>query len=171
MAKTRTEKEQIVQELTGQMQDAKAVVFADIQKLKIKDTDELRRLCREQGITMLVTKKTLLNKALQSRGIAADGFVGGVCAFFGTVDEVAPAQVVAKFAKKHDIMTLFGGILEGAFIDATKVSALSQLPSKQELLARLVGTLNAPVSGFVRVLTGNIRGLVTVLTAVKDSKA
>lgn len=171
MAKTRTEKEQIVQELTGQMQDAKAVVFADIQKLKIKDTDELRRLCREQGITMLVTKKTLLNKALQSRGIAADGFVGGVCAFFGTGDEVAPAQVVAKFAKKHDIMTLFGGILEGAFIDAAKVSALSKLPGKQELLARLVGTLNAPVSGFVNVLAGNIRGLVTVLTAVKDSKA
>lgn len=171
MAKTRTEKERIVQELTGQMQDAQAVVFADIQKLKIKDTDELRRLCREQGITMLVTKKTLLNKALQSRGIAADGFTGGVCAFFGTGDEVAPAQVVAKFAKKHDIMTLFGGILEGAFIDAAKVSALSKLPGKQELLARLVGTLNAPVSGFVNVLAGNIRGLVNVLTAVKDSKA
>lgn len=171
MAKTRTEKEQIVQELTGQMQDAKAVVFADIQKLKIKDTDELRRLCREQGIVMLVTKKTLLNKALQSRGITADAFDGGVCAFFGTGDEVAPAQVVAKFAKKHDVMMLFGGILEGAFIDAMKVSALSKLPGKQELLARLVGTLNAPVSGFVNVLAGNIRGLVNVLNAVKDSKA
>ena len=172
MAKTRIEKEEAVQALTGQMQDAKAVVFADIQKLKIKDTDELRQLCREQGITMLVAKKTLLNKALQSRGIAADAdaFAGGVCAFFGTTDEVAPAQVVAKFAKKHDVLAIFGGVLEGAFIDAMKVGALAKLPSKHELLARLVGTLNAPVSGFVNVLAGNIRGLVNVLNGVKDSK-
>ncbi len=61
-------------------------------------------------------------------------------------------------------------MLEGAFIDGAKVNALSKLPSKQQLLGQLVGTLNAPVSGFVNVLAGNIRGFVTVLNAIKDQK-
>jgi len=68
-------------------------------------------------------------------------------------------------------MTIFGGILEGGYITEDKVTQLSALPSKHQLLGQLVGTLNAPISGFVQVLSGNTRGLVTVLNAIKDKKA
>ena len=99
-----------------------------------------------------------------------DKFSGGVAAIFGQGDEVAPAQLVAEFAKKHEVVTIFGGLLEGNLIDGVKVVELSKLPSKQCLLGQLVGTLNAPVSGFVNVLAGNLRNLVGVLNNIKENK-
>ena len=173
MAKTKQQKEKVVAELTTGIQESKAVVFANIQGLTVQETEELRGKCREQGIACVAAKKTLVRKALSDAGMDIDTkvFDGGIAVFVGNTDEVAPAQVVANFAKDHEITTIFGGVLEGEFIDSAKVTALSKLPSKQQLLGQLVGTLNAPVSGFVNVLAGNIRGLVTVLNGIKDAKA
>ena len=98
-------------------------------------------------------------------------FEGSPAVVLGLQDEVAPAQIVAKFAKSHEIVHMFGGMLEGQAIDSTKVTELSKLPSKDELLAKMVGSLNAPISGFVNVLAGNLRGLVSVLNNIKDAKA
>ena len=171
MAKTKQQKELALTDLGARMKGAKGMVFADIQKLKIKDTDELRAACRDANIGFVVSKKTILRKALKDIGLDVDtkSFAGGVSALFGA-DEVAPAQVIANFAKTRDAVKIFGGVLEGAFIDSAKVKQLSALPSKHQLLGQLVGTLNAPVSGFVNVLAGNLRGLVTVLGAIKDKK-
>ena len=173
MAKTKQQKEQVIAELTTGIKESKAVVFANIQGLTVQETEALRGTCREQGISCVAAKKTLVRKALADAGMDIDtkAFDGGVAVFVGNTDEVAPAQIVANFAKDHEITTIFGGVLEGEFIDAAKVIALSKLPSKQQLLGQLVGTLNAPVSGFVNVLAGNIRGLVTVLNGIKDAKA
>jgi large subunit ribosomal protein L10 len=172
MAKTRQAKELTLQDLSDRIANAKSMVFANFQGLKVKESDELRALCRTQKVGYLVSKKTLVRKALKDRGLDIDAtaFEGGVSVLFGNDDEVAPAQVAANFAKTHEAVRLFGGVLEGAFIDGAKVSALSRLPSKQQLLGQLVGTLNAPVSGFVNVLAGNLRGLVTVLSAIKDKQ-
>jgi large subunit ribosomal protein L10 len=85
-------------------------------------------------------------------------------------DEVSAAKVVHTFAKDNEIVTIYGGILEGKFIDASGVKSLASLPSKQELLAKVVGSLNAPVSGFVNVLAANIRNFVSVLSNIKDKK-
>ncbi|MBP9760859.1 MAG: 50S ribosomal protein L10 [Candidatus Magasanikbacteria bacterium] len=173
MAKTRQQKEKTLDQLQSALQSSKAAVFANFQGLNIKETNELRNKCREQGVICVATKKTLMKKALSTAGLDVDtkSFQGAVAGFFGTLDEVAAAQIVAKFAKDHEKLTIFGGLLEGSFIDATKVTALSKLPSKQQLLGQLVGTINAPVSGFVNVLAGNLRGLVTVLGAIEKSKA
>lgn len=173
MAKTREQKELQVQSLADQLKTAKSAVFANFQGLTVQETEELRGKCREQGVAVLATKKTLLKRALTDMNLDVDTkqFEGGVATFFGTNDEVAPAQIVAKFAKDHEIVSIFGGVLEGNFIDEAKVKQLSALPSKEQLLAKLVGTINAPVSGFVNVLAGNVRGLVTVLNAIKDSKS
>ncbi len=172
MAKTKQQKEVALTDLAARIQGAKGMVFADIQLLKIKDTDELRQACRDANVGFVVSKKTILRKALKDAGFNVDtkNFEGGVSALFGMNDEVAPAQVIANFAKTRDAVKIFGGVLEGAFIDSAKVKQLSALPSKQQLLGQLVGTLNAPVSGFVNVLAGNLRGLVTVLGAIKDKK-
>ena len=173
MPKTRGQKEQAMHALTDAVKQSKSVVFANFQGLKVSESEELRRLCRKEGIEYLAAKKTLVAKALKDAGIEGNpkSFVGAVSVVFGTLDEVAPAQILANFAKNHEVVKLFGGILEGAFIDGAKVAELSKLPSKQQLLQRLVGTLNAPISGFVTVLAGNLRGLVTVLDAIKTQKA
>lgn len=173
MAKSKQQKVAALSDLGGRLRSAKSVVFANFQGLKVKDTEELRKKCRAENVYFVATKKTLLKKALDEAGITADvkGFAGGVAAVFGLTDEVAPAQLTAEFAKTHEVVSIFGGILEGGFIDSAKVKALAVLPSKQQLLGQLVGTLNAPISGFVNVLAGNLRGLVTVLNAVKENKA
>ncbi len=172
MAKTRQQKVAIVDDLKSGIGSAKGMVFANFQGLSIKDTDELRALCRESGVRYVIGKKTLMKKALSEAGYAIDttAFAGGVSVLLGESDEVAPAQIIAKFAKTHEAAKVFGGVLEGAFIDEAKVMALSKLPGKQQLLGQLVGTLNAPISGFARVLAGNLRGLVTVMSAIKDKK-
>ncbi len=173
MAKTRQTKEQAVQELVESLKNAKSAVFANFQGLKVSESEELRGICREQGVTYVASKKTLLKHALAELGMDIDtkAFEGGPAVVLGVEDEVAPAQIIAKFAKDHEVVSVFGGTLEGNYIDTEKVNDLSKLPSKDELLAKMVGSLNAPVSGFVNVLAGNLRGLVNVLNAVKDAKA
>lgn len=173
MAKTQVQKKEIVDVIATNLQSAKSAVFANFQGLKMEDIDALRDICKDQDVYYTAGKKTLVKIALQNAGFEVDTkeFDGGVAVFLGMKDEVAPAQIVAKFAKTHDVVKIFGGILEGQFIDSAKVTQLSALPSKQQLLGQLVGTLNAPVSGFVNVLAGNLRGLATVLSAIKDQKA
>jgi large subunit ribosomal protein L10 len=173
MAKSKSQKTEALQTLVENIKSSKSMVFANYQGLKMKESEELRKICRESKVVYVSTKKTLVQKALSEAGMDGShiqGFDGAVAVAFGMADEVAPAQILAEFAKKHEAVKLFGGVLEGAFIDGAKVTALSKLGSKQQLLGQLVGTLNAPVSGFVNVLAGNIRGFVTVLNAIKDQK-
>lgn len=172
MAKTKQQKQEAVLSLTQGIKSAKGVVFANFQGLKVSESEELRRKCRAEKVSFLASKKTLLKKALAELGfdVDAESFSGGVAAVMGLEDEVAPAKLIYDFAKTHEVAKTFGGIFEGKFIDAAKVRELAMLPSKQELLAKLVGSLNAPVSGFVNVLSGNIRNLVNVLNNIKEAK-
>ena len=174
MAKSKAQKTETLQNLVENIKGAKSMVFANYQGLKMSESDELRKLCRDGQVIYIASKKTLVQKALQEAGMNGDAvkdYDGAVSIAFGTADEVAPAQIIAEFAKKHEVVKIFGGVLEGNFIDGAKVTALSKLPSKQQLLGQLVGTINAPVSGFVNVLAGNLRGLVNVLNAIKDKGA
>ncbi len=170
MAKSKVQKQQTIESLVSEFKTAKSVVFMNFQGLKVKESEELRKLCRDQQVVYLASKKTLIQKALESAGVSAQvrDFEGSLAVAFGQGDEVAPARVVADFAKKHEAVKVYGGVLEGSFIDGAKVMSLAKLPTKHQLLGQLVGTLNAPVSGFVNVLAGNLRGLVNVLNAVKD---
>ncbi len=173
MAKTRQQKEESVSSLATRIKESKSVIFANFQGLKVSESEELRGQCREQNVGYLASKKSLVRKALSDSGFEVDtkAFEGGVAAVFGIEDEVAPAQLLHNFAKKHDVVTFYGGVLEGKYIDGKKVEELAKLPSKQELYAKLVGSINAPVSGFVNVLAGNLRGLVSVLNNIKEAKA
>jgi large subunit ribosomal protein L10 len=173
MPKSRQQKEVTLSSLSDSLKSAKAAVFANFQGLTVAQADELRGLCRNEGVKVLVAKKTLLKRAFEANGLEADPkvFQGGVVSLFGTTDEVAPARIVNDFAKKNNIVTIFGGTLEGKFIDTNFVMSLATLPSKQQLLGQLVGTINAPVTGFVNVLAGNLRGLVSVLNNIKEAKA
>jgi large subunit ribosomal protein L10 len=174
MPKTKQQKQGEVAALEKSLTAAKAVVFANFQGLTVAQSEDLRKKARELGVEMIAAKKTLMKRALETAGIkevGTDSFKGGVAAFLAMEDEVSAAKVVSDFAKTNEIAAIFGGILEHKFITAASVKNLASLPNKQQLLGQLVGTLNAPVSGFVNVLAGNLRNLVGVLNNIKNAKA
>lgn len=169
---TRQQKEAITGDLTGKLKEAKGVVFSDFKGLAVKDMSALRRELRAEGISFKVVKKTLMSIALKEAGIEADvlKMEGQIAVAISPQDEVAAAKILSKFAKTNENLKVTGGILEGKMLSIDEVVALSKLPSKQELLAKFVGTINAPVANFVRTLSGNLSGLVRVLKAVADKK-
>jgi len=153
MPKTRQEKEAIKDKLVAAFKKAKSVVFADYQGLKVAQADKLRQKAREANVEYVVAKKSLLNLAAKEAGYELDmkQFPGMLGAAFGTQDEVAPASVLGDMSKETSLK-LVGGIFEGQVVGREKVDALSKLPSKQQLLSQVVGTMYAPVSAFVRAL-------------------
>lgn len=173
MSKTKVQKQAIVTELADKFRRMKSAVFTSIAGYTMPDADKLRAKGRKQGVDFVVTKKTLLLRALKDVGIEPPegSLQGSILTSIGFEDEVAPAKLIAELIKEKEAIKMIGGILEGKLVDAASVKQLAKLPGKQELLAKLVGSLNAPVSGFVNVLAGNLRAFVYALNAVKESKA
>ncbi|MBU0649128.1 50S ribosomal protein L10 [Patescibacteria group bacterium] len=174
MPKTKEQKKKVVDQLKEKFGKAKSVVFADFQGLKVSEIEELRNKCHEQDIDYTVAKKTLLRLALKEaelKDIEPKEILGSLATVFGAEDEVAPAKLLAEFAKTHQALEIKAGILEGKLVGADVIIALSKVPSKPELYAKLVGTINAPISGFVNILAGNLRSLVYALNAIKQSKS
>lgn len=178
MPKTREQKAGTIEQLADGLGKSKAAVFVNFDGLDANELVDFRRKLREQKLGYVVAKKTLLRIALDKANlseISLDGFKRGVGTVIGLEDEVAPAQVVDTFAKDHEALTILGGIMNTnqagqKTLTIDNVKALAKLPSKQMLLAQVVRTINAPVSGLVNVLAGNLRGLVTALSAIKDKK-
>ncbi len=173
MAKTRAQKQTEVQEFVDGFRAAKSVIFADMAALKVNDASALRRTAKKEDVAVSTAKKTLLRRALKDAGIAAidvEQLKGSVSMLFGMADAVAPAKVLEQFRKDHDNVKVLGGYFESQWMSIDQVKALAKLPSKQELIGQVVGTIAAPLSGFVNVLQGNIRNLVYALGAIKDSK-
>ena len=172
MAITRKHKEAIVEQVTDLLKTSKSVVFTNFSGLKVADVNALRGLCRKENVTYIVAKKTLLTIACDRAGIAVDPktFSGEIATVFGIDDEVVAAKLLANFAKKHEAVKMVGGVLERKFLSQQEVVNLSKLPSKDELIAKVVGSIRAPLAGLVNVLQGNIRGLVQVLNQIKESK-
>ena len=173
MAKTRQQKETTVAELTDIFSRAKSAVFVSIAGYTMDDANALRAEAKKNDMAVFVAKKSLLSlaaKAANIDGASLRELDGSILTMVGFGDEITPAKTMAKFLKDREKMSIVAGILENKLVDAAVVKSLSKLPSKHELLGRLVGSLNAPVSGFVNVLAGNLRGLMTVLSAIKDKK-
>ncbi len=179
MPKTRQQKEETLKSLVNNFTNAKSAVFINFDKLNVADINAFRRSVRKAGMDYTVAKKTLLHKALKEvqldQDVDVSKFERGVATVFGLTDEVAPAQVVDTFAKDHEAMSILGGVMKEnpagqKFLSVDSVKALAKLPTKDVLLAQVVRTIQAPVSGFVNVLAGNLRGLVQVMNAIKDKK-
>lgn len=176
MAKTKKQKQEIVSALKDKIDKAKSIVFTSFEGLTVADNEDLRKDLRESGSEYCVAKKTLMDIAFKGyKDLSPKGFEGKIAAIFGYQDEVAPAKAVSDFKKKlsdeqKDKISFVGGILENKFITKEEVDNLSKLPSREELYAKIVGSINAPVSGFVNVLAGNIRGLLNALKAIEEKK-
>lgn len=174
MAKTRKEKEEIVAGIADDFRTMKSAAFSSISGFTMNQANELRDKARESGAKVFIAKKTLLSLAAKEanvEGLDPANFEGSILTAVSFDDEVTAAKLLKELSKENEDIALVGGVLEGAGIDADAVMQLASLPTKEQLYAQLVGSINAPVSGFVNALAGNMRGLVTVLGAIKDAKA
>jgi large subunit ribosomal protein L10 len=175
MPKNKLQKQVIFRDLSAKIKKSKSIIFAGFNALGVKDNENLRDQLRQENGEYYVAKKTLLNLALKENKIDLDikALDGKVATLFSYEDEVASAKILGNFRKdkeREGKVFFLGGILDGKFLSKSEVEALSTLPSKPELYSRLVGTLNAPISGFVNVMAGNLRGLVGVLKAISEKK-
>ncbi len=173
MPKTRAQKAEIVAKLADRFARMKAVAFSSVSGYTMAQADKLREKAREANVDVFIAKKTLLLRAAKEAGLPelqGEVMDGSVLTAVAYGDEVSAAKLLKELTKENDQMALLGGILEGNVIDAAAVTRLAALPTKQQLLQQLVSVLNAPVSGFVNVLAGNLRGLVTVLGAIQEKK-
>lgn len=171
--KTLQQKKAVVKELSEKVKAAKAIVLADYRGLTVEQDTELRNALRKAGVEYKVVKNTLTRFAAKENGLdGLDSFLNGPTAMATSeTDPVAPAKVLAEYAKKYDKLELKAGVVEGKVIDVNGIKALAELPPREVLIAKVLGGFNAPISGFVNVLNGNLRGLAVVLNAIAEKKA
>jgi len=169
----RSSKEQMVAELVDQLAGANAAFLADYRGLNVEKVNQLRTELRNAGAEYRVVKNTLLRLAAKGTTVEClDAELAGPTALtLVSGDPVAPAKVLSEFAKNNDKFQLKAGALEGKRLSIEDIKALAELPSREVLLGRLLGTLNAPVSNFVGVLAAVPRSLVQALAAIQDKKA
>lgn len=161
-------KKQLVEEIKEKFSKAKTIAFVDYRGITVAEDTELRRKFRKAGCDYKVYKNRLMLRALNELGIEcpASHFEGTTAVAIGYSDEVAPAKIIYNAVKDLNKMSIKFGILNGVSVEATQIEALANLPSKEELIAKLLGTLNNPASSLCRVLNAPTRGLAVALNAI-----
>lgn len=164
MALTKTQKSEVIEEVRQLLADSKMTVVAAYQGTPVKAMQELRRAGRDNGTQLKVVKNRLVIKALQGTDTLKDAdtsSLNGMLLYaFNSDDEVAPAQVLANFAKDQPTIEFVGAFsAEGKFLSADEVKDLATLPSKNELIAQVVATLTSPLNDVTNALSGNLHGL------------
>jgi large subunit ribosomal protein L10 len=173
MPKTRSQKEEILAKTQDRLTRSSAVVFVNISGVKVDQIEAIRDGLFTQGLQLQVAKNNLFKIALENTklDIPAEILDQPLGMIFSYEDQVAAAKTVTPFAKEIEALEVVGGIVDGSFITAKQVEALALLPSREQLLGQLVGTIAAPLSGMVNVMAGNLRGLVQVLSQIQNQKA
>ena len=161
-------KKQLVEEIKEKFSKAKTLAFVDYRGLTVAQDTALRKKFRDAGCEYKVYKNRLMLKALNELGVEcpANYFEGTTAVAVGYTDEVAPAKIVCDCANDTKKMSVKFGILNGVCVDASSIEALAKLPSKEELIAKLLGTLNNTASSLCRVLSAPARGLAVALNAI-----
>ena len=161
-------KKQVVEEIKDKLSKSKSVAFASYNGLTVKEDTEMRRDFKKNGAEYKVYKNKLLLLALNELGInGAEEFLHGTTAVaFSYEDEVSGAKVLCETADKTQKLTVKFGLLNGNFVEGKEIEALAKLPSKEVLIAKLLGTLNAPISALARVLNAPMQGLAIALNAI-----
>src|SRR3989338_6025093 len=172
MPKTKLQKKEIVTELTEKVGKAKSLVFADYQGLTMSQLSVIRIQLSEINAELIVTKNNLLRIALKDSHINIDdaSIEGPIATLLAYDDESSPIKVLTKGLKDIQIGKIKSGILDGEILDEAKIQKLASLPSKDELRAKVVGSLGAPLYGIVGVLQANLRNLVYALEQIRKQK-
>lgn len=171
MAISKQKKEEVVQDLKEALDNAKIIIFTDFKGVNVKDMTSLRRKVRKSGGKYLVAKKTLINIALKDKKldiVNPSELEGQIGIAFGDTDSVSTSKAIYEIQKEGGMLKILNGIMTGRVLSAEEVIQFAQLPTREVLLAQVVRSIKSPVSGFVNVLTGNIRALVQVLNAISQ---
>jgi large subunit ribosomal protein L10 len=165
------QKQAVVAEVAKQVASASAIVMAENRGMAVADMTRLRAKARASGVYFRVVKNTLVRRAVVETPFAllADKMVGPLAYGIGP-DPVAVAKVLSEFAKGNEKFVIAGGALAGKVMTAKEIAALATLPSREELIAKLLGTMQAPVAKFVRTLNEVPSKFVRALAAVRDAK-
>jgi large subunit ribosomal protein L10 len=161
-----------VNQLAEKIKEAKTVVIADYKGVTVEEDTEMRTAMRKSGVEYRVVKNNLIKLALEKNDITElEEYLKGPTAIaMSTEDVIAPAKILTEYSKKHKKIQLKAGIVEGKVFSAEELNAIAELPSKEELIAKVVGGMKSPLYGLVNVLNGNIRGLVVALNAIAEQK-
>lgn len=163
------QKQTVVAEVAKQVAGAQAIVMVENRGMAVADMTRLRAKARASGVYFRVVKNTLVRRAVADTPFAAlaDRMVGPLAYGIGT-DPVAVAKVLNDFAKGNEKFVIAGGAMPGQVMSAQQIAALASLPSREELLARLVGTLQAPIAKLVRTMNEVPARFVRTVAAVRD---
>ncbi|MCH5270259.1 MAG: 50S ribosomal protein L10 [Lachnospiraceae bacterium] len=147
-------KQPVIQEISERIKDAQSVVLVDHRGLTVEQDTQLRRALREAGVTYKVYKNTMMNFAF--KGTDCEGLTqyleGPSAMAVSDTDATAPARVLAQFAKTADKLEIKGGIVEGTVYDAAGIKSIASIPSREELISKLLGSLQSPITNFARVM-------------------
>ncbi len=170
----KSEKEQVITEVAETVSRSTAMYFTDFSGLTVEQATDLRRELRKAGIEYRVVKNTLIKKALeQATGYdkVYDKLVGPTGIAFAFEDAVVPAKVINKFIEKNQKLSLKIAVLDKQVYDGSKLKELSQLPSKKEVMASILGSIQSPLAGVPSVVNAVLRDLVSVVSEIEKKKA
>lgn len=162
MAITKAKKQDIVATVAAALKNAVSVVFIRFNKITVADTSAMRKSLKGEGVGYYVAKKTLIKRALKDAGYTGElpELPGEVALAWGTVDATAPARGIFNHSKKHEGLSILGGVFEGAYLDAEGMKAIATIPSVQVLRGMFVNVINSP-----------IQGMAVALKAIADKKS
>ena len=169
----RSEKVAEVQAIAERLEKAQSLVLADFSGLSVEQMTIFRKSCREQAVDCRVVKNRLAKIACDNAGFefVKDLLQGPTAFVFGPESQVDPAKLVVEFAKENQAMEIKGGVVDGQFLEISQVLALSKIPSRDELIAKMMGSINSPVTGVVGTVNGVISALARAIDAVAKQKA
>jgi large subunit ribosomal protein L10 len=168
------QKQVMVEELAEKLKNAVSGVLADYRGITVENDTKLRRELRAAGVEYAVIKNSILRRACEKVGFEGlnSSLTGTTALAISATDPVAAAKILSKYAAgSKGAYTLKAGFVEGRVLNAAAVEELATLPSREELVAKVLGGLNAPITGFVHVLNANLRGLVVALNAIAEKKS
>lgn len=167
------QKEALVEEIKGRLTSSEGVILVDYRGLTVKEMQELRTRVRESGADITVYKNRLTQIALRELAMPSlDDYLTGPTAFvFAGEDPVAPAKALNDFSKAHQALEIKGGLVQNQIVDAAGVKAIAMLPSREELVAKLMGLLLSPVRGFMGMANAPVSAFARTLQAVADQRA
>ena len=167
------QKKQIVADLAAKLQNSCTGVVVSYKGITVEADTKLRKELREAGVDYAVVKNTLLSRAAEQAGMEGlNSVLEGTTALAVSKDDyVAAAKILSQFAEKNKFFKTKAGFVDGKVISCEEVDALAKLPSKEVLIAQVLGGLNGPIQGFANVLNGTMKGLVVALNAIAEKQS
>ena len=167
MALTKEQKQKIIEDLKEKIKKQRAIIFVDFKSLRTKDLLVLRKQLKGIGGELKVVKKSLLGIAAKNLKAVVKRLKTQIALVLGYEDEISIAKILYNFSKENENLKILAGFLENQIIEKEKIIELAKIPSREELLTKLVGIVSSPLSKFTYVLKENIKGLIVVLAKLK----